>query len=60
MYGWLFVLMLIIGVLLMFYGVMELRVIKKTRSWKVGGACLLAGAILVVVSILVERNILGL
>jgi hypothetical protein len=51
--------MLIIGVLLMFYGVMELFVIERTRSWKLGGVSLLAGAILVAVSVLVERFILG-
>jgi uncharacterized membrane protein len=59
MYGWLVVFMVIIGVVLLFVGVMELFVIKKAESRKVGRACLLAGAaILVAVAVLVERFIL--
>jgi len=60
MYGWLVVFMVIIGVVLLFIGVMELFVLKKAESRKVGGACLLAGAaILVAVAVLVERFILN-
>jgi hypothetical protein len=60
MYGWLFAVLLVIGVVLWFGGMMELCVIKRTRSWKVGGGCLLAGAIMVAAAILVERSILGM
>ena len=60
MYGWLFAFMYYIGMVLLFAGVMEVLVIKRTRSWKVGGVCLLIGTILVAVSVLVEHSILGL
>lgn len=60
MYGWLFVFMYYAGMLLLFAGVIEVLVIKRSRSRKVGGVCLLIGTILVAVSILVEHSILGL
>ena len=52
--------MLIIGVILMFGGALELFIVKRTRSWKVGGGCLLIGAILVAVAVLVESCRLGI
>jgi uncharacterized membrane protein HdeD (DUF308 family) len=60
MYGWLFAFMYYFGMVLLFAGVMEVLVIKRAKSWKVGGVCLLIGTILVAVSVLVERSILGL
>ena len=56
----LFAFLLIIGVVLMFGGVLELFIVKRTRSWKVGGGCLLIGAILVAVAVLVESCRLGI
>jgi hypothetical protein len=56
----LFAFMLIIGVVLMFGGVLDLFIVKRTRSWKVGGGCLLAGAIIVAVAVSVESCILGI
>ena len=55
-----FAFMLIIGVILMFGGALELFIVKRTRSWKVGGGCLLIGAILVAVAVLVESCRLGI
>ena len=46
MYGWLLVFMVIIGLVLFFFGVVEFFVIKKAESRKVGGVSLLAGAII--------------
>jgi len=56
----LFAFLLIIGVVLMFGGVLDIFIVKRTRSWKVGGGCLLAGTIIVAVAVLVERSILGM
>jgi ABC-type Co2+ transport system permease subunit len=44
---------LIAGLVLAFSGVVQLCVRKKTGPWKEGGASLLAGAILAVVSVFV-------
>jgi hypothetical protein len=46
---WLFFNFLIAGFVLLFDGVVQLCVRKKTGPWKEGGASLLAGAIIVVV-----------
>jgi hypothetical protein len=44
---------LIAGLVLAFSGVVQLCVRKKTGPWKEGGASLLAGAIIAVVSVFV-------
>jgi len=44
---------LIAGLVLAFNGVVQLCVRKKTGPWKEGGASLLAGAIIAVVSVFV-------
>jgi len=49
--SWLFLGLLIVGPVLLFNGVVRLCVRKKTGPWKEGGASLLAGAIIVGVSI---------
>jgi hypothetical protein len=43
----------IAGIVIAFNGVVHLCVRKKTGPWKEGGASLLAGAIIVVVSVFV-------
>jgi hypothetical protein len=43
----------IAGIVIAFNGVVQLCVRKKTGPWKEGGASLLAGAIIVVVSVFV-------
>ena len=43
----------IAGMVIAFNGVVQLCVRKKTGPWKEGGASLLAGAIIVVVSVFV-------
>jgi hypothetical protein len=51
MSGWLFIGFLIAGLVLAFSGMAQLCVRKKTSPWKEGGASLLAGAIIVGVSV---------
>ena len=46
---------LVAGLVLLFNGVVQLSVRKKTGPWKEGGASLLAGAIMVGVPVFVER-----
>ena len=58
MYGLLFVLMLIGGFVLFFAGLMEVFVVERTGSWRVGGLCILASAMLVAGAVLIERFIL--
>jgi len=53
MFGWLFAGILTTGLVLLFDGVVQLCVRKKTGPWKEGGASLLAGAIIAGVSVFV-------